>query len=225
MNRDDKITPGVKGVIFDMDGVVVDSEEQFSHTEPQILAEIVGGYYPDLQNHLVGLGPRASFEYLLKRFPVTCTFEEFERRYEESAELVYGKLCKPIPNVVEYIQNARKLGIKTGLCSSTPHKWISVVLDRFDLRKSLDSIVSSDDTSGVGKPDPAVYKMSLSNLGLEAWEVFAVEDSKNGVRSCKSAGITCVGLLNGYNRIEDLAEADRVVEDIRLISLAHPLVP
>lgn len=98
------------------------------------------------------------------------------------------------------------------LVSSSPHDWISRMLDRFDLRESFDEVISAEEIDGASKPDPGVYEYAAEQLGVEPDECIAVEDSENGVESAKAAGMRVVGFRNQSDAALDLSEADVVVE-------------
>ncbi len=113
-------------------------------------------------------------------------------------------------------------GRAVALVSSSPHDWISRMLDRFDLRESFDQIISAEEIDGASKPDPGVYEYAAEQLSVNSVECVAVEDSENGVESAKAAGMRAVGYRNQSDSELDLSAADVVVgspEELRKVLL------
>ena len=212
------------GVIFDMDGVVIDSE--FTHYSA--ICEAMGG------------GATATFEQFLEH----CTGRDEVYAMTRMAELsgmsfvpgdlpkwgvrkgkayarLVGEQARPIPGSVELVLSvARELpvGLATG---SRRHDVESAlpVLAGGALNGVFSAIVTSSDVDAP-KPDPQTYEKAVEELGVSATQCWAVEDSPNGIRSASTAGLRVIGVL-GTNDRQDLldAGAERLVEDLRDLSL------
>ena len=212
------------GVIFDMDGVVIDSE--FTHYSAICEA--------------MGEGATASFEQFLEH----CTGRDEVYAMTRMAELsgmsfvpgdlpkwgvrkgkayarLVGEQARPIPGSVELVLSvARELpvGLATG---SRRHDVESAlpVLAGGALNGVFSVIVTSSDVDAP-KPDPQTYEKAVEELGVSATQCWAVEDSPNGIRSASTAGLRVIGVL-GTNDRQDLldAGAERLVEDLRDLSL------
>lgn len=112
-----------------------------------------------------------------------------------------------LPGVEQYLQDAKRLGLKIGLASSSSRKWVMGHLQRLGLESYFDSIYASDDVEHV-KPHPELYLSVLNGLGLKASEAIALEDSPIGVQAAKHAGLYCVAVPNPLTSLLSLNQAD-----------------
>jgi HAD superfamily hydrolase (TIGR01509 family) len=217
----------IRAIIFDFDGLVLETEgpsyqsweevyQGFGQPLPfsawsAIIGTTQGVFDPLLQlQKLVGEG-------------VDWESVEAERQKKESALIE----SKPVlPGVEAYLSTARKLGLKTGLASSSSCQWVMGHLTRLGLLDYFDCIRASDDVGHV-KPDPELYLAVLTGLEIRAEEAIAFEDSPNGIRSAKQAGLYCVAVPNSLTNQLDLSEADLQLNSLadmpleQLLNLIH----
>ncbi|EGL83229.1 Haloacid dehalogenase domain protein hydrolase [Caldalkalibacillus thermarum TA2.A1] len=99
------------------------------------------------------------------------------------------------PGVLAYLQEAKQLGLKVGLASSSSHQWVMEHLERYNIAHYFDSIHTADTVKQV-KPHPELYEQAVNALGVSADEAVAFEDSLNGLKAAKSAGLYCVIVPN-----------------------------
>jgi HAD superfamily hydrolase (TIGR01509 family) len=112
-----------------------------------------------------------------------------------------------LPGVREYVDEARRLGLRLGVASSSSRRWVEGHLQRLGLRDRFDVIRCADDVPRV-KPDPALYRAVLDATGVRPEDAMALEDSPNGVLAAKRAGLTCVAVPNALTARLDLSHAD-----------------
>ena len=202
----------MQAVCFDMDGVLVDSE---AHWEPAERERIYPEAVPGVDVNpaaTTGMNYREIYDYLAERHAVALSREEFLDLYDETAADIYGERVALMDGLPDLLGTLDEAGVALALVSSSPHHWIDVVLDRFDLRDSFDAVVSAEDVDAPGKPEPYVYEYAAGRLGVDAAESVAVEDSRHGVAAAVAAGMTAVGYRSASNRTDDLSAADAVVE-------------
>lgn len=209
---------GIRALIFDFDGLILETESPVFQSWQELYqahnrqlsretwATIIG------TNELeVGYDPLAELEKQTSQALDRAAVAE-ERRQREW-ELV---LTQPIlPGVMDYLRDARRLGLKLGLASSSPRKWIDTHLDRLGLRDYFACVQTGDDVPRT-KPNPAVYLQVLECLGVSAAETVALEDSPNGALAAKRAGLFCVVVPN-----EMTLPLPNQYADLRLDSLAE----
>lgn len=199
-------------VCFDMDGVVVDSEAYWKPAErDEIFPEVVPGAGVDPEA-TTGMNYREIFDYLAERHAVAVSRDRFVELYEEAAREVYGEQVALMDGLPGLLGTLRESGVAVALVSSSPHDWIDLVLDRFDVRDGFDRVVSAEDVDAPGKPEPFVYEFAASRLGVDPASAIAVEDSCHGVAAATAAGMTAVGYRSEANEGVDLSPADLVVE-------------
>lgn len=201
-------------IIFDMDGVLVDSEIHWKQIQSEFLKGMIPTWSEQDQIQLIGLSAHDVYKRLVSVYGIKITVQEYFNYYKSITHEIYGVRSKLIPDVVEVLESLSNYNL--GLASSSPHPWIDIVLDRFDLRKYFKSIVSADDVAGVGKPDPGIYRHALAELGAE--NAVAVEDSEKGVQSAISAGLKCLAFKNGFNDHQDLSSASLIIHSLKEIN-------
>ncbi|WP_232820576.1 HAD family hydrolase [Halorussus litoreus] len=199
-----------KAVLFDMDGVVVDSERYWVELEAELYPEVVAESVSTEET--TGMNFREIYDYLDDEYETTASKDEFVARYEEAARDIYGERVVLMDGFRELAADLREDGRAVALVSSSPHDWIDRMLDRFDLRDDFDAVVSAEEIDGASKPDPGVYEYAAEQLGVNPDECIAVEDSENGVESAKAAGMRMVGYRNQSDAELELSAADAVVE-------------
>ncbi len=207
----------IRAVLFDMDGVLINSEELWHSIEPEILRTIVPEWNEALQKHITGMSSRGVYAYLCAEHGVTESFSVFEGRYRAAAKRIYGKEGALYPGVREALVMASKDGRKIAICSSSPTAWIQMMVEHLNIKDCFDAVVSADRIGGKGKPAPDVYLLTCQTLAVKPAECIAIEDSRNGIASAKAAGIFTYGYLNGFNTLEDLANADAIITDFAQI--------
>ena len=199
----------VSAVLFDMDGVLVDSEDFWVERERErILPAVVEEDVP--VREITGMNYREIYDYLDREYEVRVEEEEFVDLFQETATEIYSEHASIMPGAEGLLADLRERGCALALVSSSPHDWIDMVLDRFDV--AFDAVVSAEDIDGPGKPDPAIYEYAAERVDAVPEECVAVEDSEHGVAAASAAGTTCVGYRTAVNRDVDLSEADVVAE-------------
>jgi HAD superfamily hydrolase (TIGR01509 family) len=137
-----------------------------------------------------------------------------EKRYAHELSVLEAEELRP--GIAEYLEAAERLGLKRAIVSSATRKWIDMHLERLERAYGWDEIVTADFDTERAKPRPTLYLEALDKLGVAAGEAVAFEDSPNGARAAKAAGIYVVGIPNEVTK--DLGLADTV--DLMLDSLA-----
>lgn len=206
-------------VVFDMDGVLVDSELHWKDVEFEFLQAMVPSWTRACQERIIGMSLVRVHQILVAEHGLAFSKEELLAYYQPKAEEIYLRRVRLFDGVMELLKELQGNHIPLCLASSSPHAWIRLVIDRFDLRRFFSHLVSSDDVSGRGKPQPDIYLHAINLLRADASDCIAIEDSTSGVAAGKAAGLTVVGFRNGHNDAQDLSKADREVRGFADLSL------
>jgi len=198
-------------VIFDMDGVIVDSEIHWKTLEGYFLQSLIPTWSSTDQDKIIGLGVHDLYTLLIGQYGLQKTKEQFLELYQEMANKIYGQKVSLIAGFSDLLMTLNKNNIPVALASSSPRSWINIMLRRFGLQASFRVVVSADELEGEGKPSPAIYLLTAQRLGVSPKSCIAIEDSKNGVLSAKNAGMFCIGFRNGFNEEQDLSKADMII--------------
>lgn len=198
----------MKAVVFDMDGVIVDSEHHWKDQEAAFFREAVPGWSEAAHERIVGMGVEDVFHHLEKEFDLVMSKHEFIERCDVVARKVYKERVDCADGFLDLARSLKHGGTKTAIASSSPQRWIDLVVDRFALSPLLDTIVSADDVGGKTKPFPDIYLEAASRLGLPTAECLAIEDSAIGVLAAKRAGYKVAAFRTEHNAGQDLSHAD-----------------
>jgi len=198
----------MKAVIFDMDGVIIDSEKHWKKAELTFFGKLLPRWTKKDQQKIIGINVHETYRILANDYGLTLTHQEFIQRVNGIALEVYRNKCNLIDGFLNLIKKIKKADAKIALASSSLNDWINTALKRFELRPFFDVIVSAEDISAPGKPKPDIYLHTAKKLGVKPAECMVIEDSHHGVMAAKSAGMMCVGLRNGFNDAQDLSPAD-----------------
>lgn len=209
----------LRGLLFDFDGLIVDTETP-SRASWQELYREHGHELPlDRWATLVGtVGGWDPFETLEELVGPVDRVALRERRLARELEL--GEIEELRPGVLEYLEEAERRGLATAIVSSSSNWWIDRHLGRLERAEHFDAIVAANGDEERAKPRPTLYLEALDRLGLGAEEAVAFEDSPNGVRAAKAAGLFCVAVPNGVTATLALDEADVVVPSLAELPFA-----
>lgn len=186
----------IKAIVFDFDGLIIDTETPAYEAFQEVF--LAYGVELSLDTYAQCIG--TSFEvfnpinYLAEQLGREIDGQAVRRQVDER----YQQLCEQVslrPGVLDYLNEARERGLRVGLATSSPASWINLYFDRYDLRPYFDAITTADEVAIV-KPDPELYLKSLAKLGVAGSEAIAFEDSLNGLRAAKAAGLYCTIVPN-----------------------------
>ncbi|MFF0315482.1 HAD family hydrolase [Micromonospora sp. NPDC005252] len=187
--------PVVDAVVFDLDGVIVDSEPVWEEVRRAYVAAHGGSWQPDTQRRLMGMSTGEWARYLSGELGV-------RRSAEQVADEVVREMARRYTEHVPLIDSAdevvRRLAARwpLGLASSSPTRLIAAALDATGLTGAFGATLSTEETER-GKPAPDVYLTVARRLGVDPTRCAAVEDSSNGVRSAAAAGMKVVAVPHG----------------------------
>jgi HAD superfamily hydrolase (TIGR01509 family) len=203
----------LRALLFDFDGLIVDTETP-SYASWQALyrehgQELGLDRWSAAVGTINGFDPVAHLEELVG--PIDRA-SALERRLARDLELCDLEDLRP--GVLETLEEARRRGLPAAIVSSSSRPWIDRHLARLERAEHFDAIVTADGDLARAKPLPVLYLEALDRLQIGADEAIAFEDSPNGVRAAKAAGIFTVAIPNGVTASLGLDEADLVVASL-----------
>ncbi|MDR6997788.1 putative hydrolase of the HAD superfamily [Neobacillus niacini] len=196
MERDDYV---IKGVIFDFDGLIVDTESVWFEALKEVLME---KHHVELElskySSCIGTGSDVLFKYLRG---VVGEDVDCELLNQLALEKYNEKMKQPSlrEGVIEYLEEAKINNLKIGLASCSSREWVARHLKPLNIIEYFDVINTKNDVKKV-KPDPEIYIKTLTDCNLKRPEAVAFEDSLNGLLAAKEAGIRCVIVPNDVTR-------------------------
>ncbi len=204
----------INAVIFDMDGVMIDSEPLWEKTERILLARRGIDYSPDYRDKIVGLNQRDSGRLLVGTFDLEETVEDIINERISILTSIYEEELELIPALVPLLERLAGEGYRLAVASSSPLRVVNFVLDMFSLHEHFLTVVSGDSV-GNGKPDPDIYIHTAETLGVKPAECVAIEDSINGLRSAKGAGMYCIAIPDKRLTPDQFKSADVILDSLR----------
>jgi len=202
----------IQTVIFDMDGVIVDTEPVHRYAYFQHFSELNIDVSEELFTSFTGNSTRNVFQRVNSIFNLNADVEELILRkrtifndafdHKEDLELLEG--------VEHLIKNLHENGVELILASSASKVTIDRVFRRFGLHPYFSNIVSGEDFPN-SKPHPAIFEFAASLSKASKENCIVIEDSTNGVLAAKAAGIYCVGYNSIHSKLQDLSKADKIV--------------
>jgi HAD superfamily hydrolase (TIGR01509 family) len=200
-------------VIFDMDGVVVDSEPLSMTVITEIIGEHGGHVDPALLAGLTGVNLAEVLRVAAARSGRALDSAALYRSYQERYLPRLRACAMPTPGLARLIAALRAAKVPIGLASSSSLAEIGVVVSALRLDPVLGAVASADEVARP-KPAPDVYRLVIKRLGTGPDGVVAIEDSATGVASAKAAGLLCVGLRTAVTKAHDLGEATLIVNSL-----------
>jgi HAD superfamily hydrolase (TIGR01509 family) len=208
----------IKGVLFDMDGVLVDSEPFICKAAIMMFEELGIIVMPEDFHPFVGMGENRYIGGVAENHDVKVDIDAVKARtYEIYENIVKGKLT-PLPGAHEFISECRKKGFRLALATSADRVKMEVNLREIGLPPaSFHSVVTGLDVVNK-KPFPDIYIRAAEMIGLHPHECLVVEDAVSGIRAGKAAGCRCLGLTTSFGA-EVLAEADWICGSLLSVPL------
>ena len=206
----------IKGVIFDMDGVLVDSEPFICKAACMMFAERGVVVKPEDFEEFVGTGEDRYIGGVAEKYSHTVDIAQVKKRtYDIYLEIIVGAL-KPLPGVFDFIEDCKSKGIKLAVASSADLRKVKGNLEEIGLPlDSFDAVMTGDDVTNK-KPAPDIFILAAQKIGLEACDCLVVEDAVTGVEAAKAAGSKCLGIMSSFSK-DQLAQADYFAKDLASI--------
>lgn len=202
----------LKAIIFDMDGVIIDSEPQHGRAALKVLHKY--GADADMSYHeqFIGSSTANMAQKVISDFSLSLSPEELLAELNQAKREIHKEEGYPsLPGICELIPKLAASGWKLAIASSSNPAEINAVVSSLGIRKYFDQLVSSSNVAHP-KPAPDTFQLALKKLGVSAEEAIVVEDSSYGVEAAIAAGIACVGYDNPHSGKQDLSRADVLLE-------------
>jgi len=207
-----------KTVIFDMDGVIIDSEPLHQKMELKIFKQL--GLDISFEEHCTFVGTTTKYMWstLKERYNLPQTLEELiemkDETYINYLEANENSDVVAVPHVIQLIKELHVNKVRLVIGSSAPIREIELVLDIFDLGQYFEAYASGEEVSN-GKPAPDTFLHAAKKLSVNPDECIVIEDSHNGIKAAKAAGMKCIAFRNINTKPQDLTIADMVVDSIK----------
>lgn len=209
----------LKAFIFDMDGVIIDSEPLHYEVDIEIMNHFGYAIKHEYLDQFVGMTNPEMWRHIREDFKMTQNVEEIiEQQLARKIDALRALEIEPIEGIRQLIVDIKSSGLMVGIASSSPRVFIEEVVSKFGIADQFDCIVSGEEVPA-GKPAPDVYLEAAKELGVHPEDCLVLEDSRNGIIAAKAAGMRCIGYINLNSGQQDLSQADEIVSKISDIKL------
>jgi len=203
----------IRGVLFDMDGVLADSEEFICKAAMMMFAELGYTVEPDDFKPFVGTGENRYIGGVAEKYGIDVDIEKVKARTYEIYGMIIHGILKPLPGAVEMVSRCREAGLKLAIATSADRVKLEANLPEIGIpASSFDAIITGLDVERK-KPFPDIYLKAAEKIGLQPEECLVVEDAVSGITAAKRAGCRCLAVSSTFDA-DQLSEADWVCDSL-----------
>jgi HAD superfamily hydrolase (TIGR01509 family) len=186
----------IEAVIFDLDGVLLDSEQVWDEAREQLAKERGGRWHENAQRDMMGMSSLEWSRYMHDVIGLSEPPEEISREVVERLAALYRRQLPVIPGARDAVERLAARW-RLGLASSSNRELIDLALELLGVKHLFKATVSSEEVAR-GKPAPDVYLEAARRLGVDPARAAAIEDSENGIRAAKAAGMRVIAIPNQH---------------------------
>lgn len=207
------------GVVFDLDGLLVDSEGLQARAFAIALAPFGVALDDETFSRFVGISTWQNFRDLARIHPhLAPHLEEIQARKDRAYQDLVEREMRPMPGARSLVESLHRSGIPMAVASSSPRADVKASLSWAGLSAWLDRIAAGDEVARP-KPAPDLYLRATEMIGLAPSRCVALEDAQAGVAAAKAAGLACIAIPNRYTRHHDLSRADLILPSLEQVSV------
>ena len=202
-----------------MDGVIIDSEPLHYEVNKEIFSEFDIEVSEKEYNSYIGTANKEMWDMIVEKHNLDKNAGELTNlQQKKNLEHIKNDEVKLMANVKSLLNELKYSELKLALGSSSPKKLINEVISNFDLGNYF-KIVRSGENVENGKPAPDLFLKISKELKIKPENILVIEDSHNGVKAAKKAGMNCIGFSNDNSGNQDLSIADLIIEDFSKLTL------
>lgn len=204
--------PRCQAIVFDMDGLMVDTERLYIASNHDIAARYGKSVGPEVLRQMMGRVPMESMGIFCRALQIEQPAEVILKQRDDLMEARLREGFRTLPGLgelIEYASGRYRLAIATG----SPKRFLDIIVDRLQLRDRFEVLQTSDGITQ-GKPHPEIYLQAMAKLGVAGEQCIVLEDSPNGMKAGRTAGAYVIGVPNEHTRDGDLSAAHVCVRDL-----------
>lgn len=208
-----------KAIIFDMDGVLVNSEPYHVEIEKRMFRKMGLDISDEEHAGYMGAATDVMWRQIIEKRNLSLDINEVTEQTNKSGIPFFSSLDKiePMPGLIGFLEQINSKNIPMAVASSSDPDTIKLIMEKSGLNDYFVHTVSSGNV-GKSKPAPDVFLYSAKLLGVEPADCIVVEDSKNGIKAAKTAGMFCIAYSGAASENQDQSEADVIFDDFEKLA-------
>jgi HAD superfamily hydrolase (TIGR01509 family) len=211
-----------RGVIFDMDGVISDTQNLHSLAESEFLSSLGIQIHPDeITARFAGVGDHKMFTTIFAEHKISHPIEKIvQQKWNRMADLVNEVGIKAVPYVIDLIEQLYGNGFRLAIASGSPRSFINNVVEKLALQKYFSATVSSEEVPH-GKPAPDVFLEAARRAHISTTECVIIEDGISGMQAAARANIPCIGLVTNADKDYPATLVVQSLKDVTIEMVLH----
>ena len=198
---------GIKAVIFDLDGLMIESESIGYEVWRQVVAEFGGEMSEALYREFIGKTPEATIDLVCEALGLSISPEDLSERYWSQRTEIMCVEARAVEGLVTLIEDLHQVQVPLGVASNSPTNYVERVLEALQMQHRFQAVIGSDQVPE-GKPAPDVYLATAAALAVGPQDCLAIEDSPTGLQAALNAGMRCIVVPNENLEGEDFSGAE-----------------
>ena len=203
----------MKAVVFDLDGLMFNSEDVYTLVGKELLRRRGYEYTSELKDAMMGLPPQTSFNIMIRRYNLSDTWRELAAESIILFKSFLDEHLAPMPGLMELLDALEAAGIPKAIATSSARALLDACLMRFDMPRRFQFFLTAEDVTH-GKPDPEIYLTAAARFGLKPSDLLVLEDSQNGCKAAAAAGAFTVAVPAEHSRTHDFSSASLIVKSL-----------
>ncbi|MBW3540467.1 MAG: HAD-IA family hydrolase [Planctomycetes bacterium] len=208
----------IRAVVFDLDGLMFNTEDIFNQTGRELLRRRGHEMTPWLLHRMMGRRAPEAFQVLVDHLGLSETVEELLTESKEIFDAIKATYLAPMPGLFDVLGILERRRLPTGVATSSPRRYLEEILRQFELLERFHLTLTAEDVTH-GKPHPEIYLQAAERLRVAPREMLVFEDSEAGTRSAATAGAVVVSVPHRHSADQDFSVATHIAA-----SLNDPLV-
>lgn len=211
-------TCALQGVVFDLDGLIFNTEELYEDVGTELLRRRGKRFTPSLLDAMMGRPTKIALQIMIDWHQLDASIADLERETDEIFPAVLDARLETMPGFLQLIDALEQADLPRGVATSSRISFARDVLSRFELWSRFQFVLTADDVTH-GKPHPEIYQLACRRLGSEPPRVMVLEDSQNGCRAAVEAGTYAVAVPGAHSSSHDFSGCRFIAQ-----SLADPRI-
>jgi HAD superfamily hydrolase (TIGR01509 family) len=205
--------PDLRAVVFDLDGLLVNTEELYHQVGSELLRRRGHEFLPDLLDKMMGRPQSVALRMMIEHHALDATVEQLAQETEEIFRALLDARLRPMPGAAELLAALEGASIPKAIATSSSRRFASDILNRLGWLARFQFLVCGDEVEH-GKPQPDIYLAAARQLNLQPAQVLVLEDSQTGCRAAIAAGAFAVGVPAGHSRTHDFSGASLIADTL-----------